>query len=136
MPDLHFNLQSHVHKINTLTLQEILESTYMKMSSTYTANAAVCQTVFSARLTDGQVRIIRLKHGDWNGDIECCLETVDISSRTSYQALSWCWGILAPETDPFLVLNTLRFQIPMNLEVALRHLRMCDQDRFLWCDAM
>jgi hypothetical protein len=107
-----------------------------KILSGYPLPSEVRSTLYSTKLSNGQTRVARLSGGAFHDPIECSIEVVSIGGDIHYEALSWYWGKINPATDPFLAADGFRFQIPANLEPALRHLRLPDKDRLLWCDAI
>ena len=106
------------------------------MLSSYPMNPDVRSALYSTKLSSGQTRVIRLSKGAFQDAIEGSFEVVSLEGKGDYEALSWCWGNMNPETDPFITIDGFQYQIPKNLESALRHLRLPDKDRPLWCDAV
>ncbi|KAF4953647.1 hypothetical protein FGADI_5983 [Fusarium gaditjirri] len=51
-----------------------------------------------------------------------------------YEALSYCWG--SADNRPIISLNTCPHLVTKNLEAALRHLRLKNETRTLWVDAL
>lgn len=80
-------------------------------------------------------RLLRLLHGS-DEDIECeIFEAVfQDEDLIPYEALSYAWGNL--ETPHAIKLNNKRLAITENLHVALKHLRIEDEDRIMWIDAV
>ena len=80
-------------------------------------------------------RLLRLLHGSTE-EIECeIFEAVFQDEHLiPYEALSYAWGNL--ETPHTIKLNNKRLAITDNLHVALKHLRVEDEDRILWVDAI
>ncbi|RSL63260.1 hypothetical protein CEP54_005303 [Fusarium duplospermum] len=67
--------------------------------------------------------------------IECSLHEVDHLSNPRYEALSYVWGTSPSRRS--ILLNGGEFSIGVNLEAALRQLRLRDgQGRTLWTDAI
>lgn len=57
-----------------------------------------------------------------------------VDHRPHYKSLSYVWGLELCETP--VSYNGCALQITENLDVALRHLRFEDKERFLWIDAL
>ena len=55
-------------------------------------------------------------------------------SAISYEALSYAWG--SSETTDYIIVNGGKLPITANLFWALFHLRLRDEDRILWVDAV
>ena len=106
------------------------------MLSGYLMPSNIRSALYSSTLCDGQTRVVHLLKGAFDDLIKCSLEVVTIGGDVPYEAVSWCWGTMNPATDPFLTVDGFPYQIPANLEPALRHLRLPDRDRPLWCDAV
>lgn len=84
------------------------------------------------------IRLIRLLNGI--GPIRAFLfkaflhKTGDGLNGMPYEALSYTWG--SPETTRHIVLNGKRFSCTENLYSALRYLRLEEEERILWIDAI
>lgn len=80
-------------------------------------------------------RLLRLLHGS-KSEIECEIFEAVFKQKhlIPYEALSYAWGNL--ETPHTIKLNNERLAITDNLHVALQHLRIEDEDRILWVDAI
>lgn len=80
-------------------------------------------------------RIVVLLPGEFNDAIECKLfSALGQEAPSSYEALSYAWG--DPNEITPIVVNGRRFNVTVNLECALRHLRRPDAERPLWIDAI
>jgi Heterokaryon incompatibility protein (HET) len=99
-------------------------------------------------LSDSQVRLLKLRRDAPDsllfGDLEIFefpyKETVPLR-RPDYEALSYYWGPKAlPGTEPLIYVlagnNLYPVQIRPNLERALKRLRLTNEDRWLWVDAL
>ena len=82
-----------------------------------------------------QIRVLHL-HPSRNFDerLTASLEVVSLKNRPVYSALSYTWGRNAASKP--ILLNGSDFDILVNLELALRHLRDSDDIRTLWIDAI
>lgn len=69
-----------------------------------------------------------------HAEIRCQLFHSSLDSHPGYEALSYAWGD-ANVTLP-ICLNSLEHHVTVNLEMALRYLRLEDQERILWIDAL
>lgn len=98
---------------------------------------------------ESEIRILRLLPGTFDDEIQCHLKHVDLDDPLDYVALSYVWG--NPEatkpikirydstkiTDRGQISRPLSlFQVTINLEAALRHIRYQDHERILWIDAL
>ncbi|KAH0551486.1 hypothetical protein GP486_007299, partial [Trichoglossum hirsutum] len=89
------------------------------------------------------IRVLILLPGQETDDIRCELEHTHISRRQQdllpegsrpYEALSYTWG--DPKRTRTVLLGECPYEVTVNLEVALRHLRLTDSPRVLWVDAL
>ena len=80
-------------------------------------------------------RLLRLLRSR-TGPIECELDHAALRSKTCtrYDALSYTWGDL--ELVETIKVNNKTLRVTDNLHNALCHLRLHDQDRVLWIDAI
>ncbi|KAI8711799.1 HET domain-containing protein [Fusarium sp. LHS14.1] len=85
-------------------------------------------------LNQRQIRILRLLPGESQDPIRCTLETAFLADYPSYQALSYAWG------DPLdcrsITVDGRRINVTVNLFNALQRLRLPDDERRLWVDAL
>ncbi|KAI8942848.1 hypothetical protein NX059_000888 [Plenodomus lindquistii] len=88
----------------------------------------------SRQLGDDDIRLVRILAGDWTDDIRCELLPGNLRDRPAYQALSYVWG--SPNNKRPIWLNDLQFEVTINLESALRHLRCQVTGTLLWIDAL
>lgn len=79
-------------------------------------------------------RLLLLKLGKWGSDIMCELQHECLASAQPYEALSYVWG--DPSDTRVIWLNGHPHYVTRNLYSALQHLRLEDQDRVLWVDAL
>lgn len=81
-----------------------------------------------------QIRILRLLPGQRDDPIRCELYSAHLGDRPYYEALSYVWG------DPNIVrpifLDGRQVRVTENLETALRGLRLGDDTRHMWVDAL
>jgi hypothetical protein len=66
--------------------------------------------------------------------IHCELRLASLEEKPSYEALSYTWGDTQVKSS--ISLDAARFDVTVNLEAALRRLRLPIQQRTLWIDAI
>ncbi|KAH7041174.1 heterokaryon incompatibility protein-domain-containing protein [Microdochium trichocladiopsis] len=80
-------------------------------------------------------RVARLKAAKERGaEIDCDLVDAQIGDGTDYEAVSYTWG--TDKDADFVVINEERLGIGLNLSLILRDLRLVNEDRVLWIDAI
>ncbi|KAI9745054.1 MAG: hypothetical protein M1818_001332 [Claussenomyces sp. TS43310] len=87
------------------------------------------------------IRVVVIRHDrDQSKPVECTLQTGSLDHLSfRYEALSYNWGPMRYCSRPirnWLYLDGFRFDININLDVALRRLRYPDKDRILWVDVL
>ena len=92
---------------------------------------AVYEKLDSATL---QFRVVVIEAGNWTDEISCTLRKTSPSSNITYEALSYVWG--DPKNTKEIRLDNQSYQVTLNLESALRHLRDQDKARTMWIDAL
>lgn len=85
-------------------------------------------------LANGEIRILEVLSGKHEDDMRCVLRSVDLPSLPSYEAVSYVWG--DPSITKPIDINGAAFNVTVNLEAALRHIRKPDASRLLWVDAI
>ncbi|KAJ4357271.1 uncharacterized protein N0V89_001846 [Didymosphaeria variabile] len=88
-------------------------------------------------LSRDEIRVVRLHPATaWDDQIDCSLMTLCLSDpeRPQYQALSYVWG--DARVTVHMKVNGLLFKGTKNLVDALRALRLQDQERIIWVDAI
>lgn len=83
-------------------------------------------------LGDGQIRLLRLQPG--TEDIHFTLESANLSEALDYEAISYCWG--DPADTRTVYCDGLPLQVTNSLFTALKRLRLREQTRVLWADAV
>jgi hypothetical protein len=82
-----------------------------------------------------QIRIVKLLPAlDFDDPIKCSLEHVSLGDPPPYEALSYAWGDASVTRT--ISLDGMPWEITVNLESALRHLRLKNFSRTLWVDAL
>ncbi|KAK1079868.1 hypothetical protein LTR33_006031 [Friedmanniomyces endolithicus] len=85
--------------------------------------------------TSSSVRIAVLQPGRGDDPVAFSLELVPVCrTATAYNALSYCWGFFADMVE--IQCNGRAFFATRNLRRALQQLRLPDQSRRLWGDAI
>lgn len=86
-------------------------------------------------LGGNKIRLIRICPGSWSDPISCDLLYTDLDDINSYHTLSYVWGSRRI-TRPILV-NDQTYEVTVNLESALRHLRhQLREETLVWIDAL
>lgn len=80
------------------------------------------------------IRLLVLLRGRGPDPIQCSLKTIAIEPPPVYEALSYSWG--DPRITKPIQVGSYCVDVTCNLELALKHLRLDDQDRTLWVDAI
>jgi hypothetical protein len=81
------------------------------------------------------IRLISLSPGaDFSSAIHCSVYQVSLDSNPEYEAVSYAWG--DPNIFETIFLDGFPFSVTVNLVSALRHLRLKDEARVLWVDAL
>lgn len=93
-----------------------------------------CASLIYSRISPGQTRLLCLKAGSWQDNLQCTLEPYTVSNATSYCALSYTWG--KPIFESRIICNGVDLAVTQNLSDALRNLRYEHVDRLLWVDAL
>jgi hypothetical protein len=87
---------------------------------------------------DGHVfRLILLHSGESDDEIYCTLFKAfipQLGTDVPYEALSYAWG--SSEKPEHIIVNEKPFMVTQNLFEALQNLRIEDEDRVLWIDAI
>jgi hypothetical protein len=90
----------------------------------------------SLKLERPAIRLMQLCRGE-GPELECHLFDAwfdDDESLIPYEALSYVWGSL--DTTHHINIGDTRLGITENLHEALTHLRLPDEDRIMWVDAI
>ena len=97
-----------------------------------------CQSVMypcSLPLGGNRIRLVRIMPGDWSDPISCELHFTALDAIHSYHTLSYVWG--PPKITRPILLNGQKYQVTVNLESALRHLRhQLREETLVWIDAL
>ncbi|KAI6868575.1 hypothetical protein KC338_g3903 [Hortaea werneckii] len=96
------------------------------------------------RVAPAGFRIVKIRPGPWDSEIECNLLPSLISTENSeqsftpYYALSYHWGPAGGQHTVRILVdsNAYTIQIRKNLHTALRRLRSTQEDVHLWVDAL
>ena len=86
-------------------------------------------------VADGTIRLLDLAPAPSPyTELQCKLINSSLSANTAYEALSYVWG--SSELPDTLYLPTGSLKITHSLDTAFRRLRLADQSRLLWVDAV
>jgi hypothetical protein len=85
-------------------------------------------------VTTGDIRILELDSGSFNDPLSCQLVVYSLESYPKYDALSYMWGDSSLTGSIFLDYEP--FPVTRSLENALRHVRLRDNVRYIWADAV
>ncbi|KAK5996826.1 Heterokaryon incompatibility 6-like protein [Cladobotryum mycophilum] len=88
-------------------------------------------------LATDAIRLVRLRKGSPEDPIRCDLfdSFLHESECIPYEALSYAWGSIS-NPEEIVVDGVKTLAITSNLHTALHYLRLGDQDRILWIDAI
>jgi hypothetical protein len=85
-------------------------------------------------LGDHEIRLVVLLPGSFSLQIECNLLHHKFDETLQYDALSYTWG--DPTITDVILLDGHEFRITRGLECALRYIRLPQDRRVLWIDAI
>lgn len=80
------------------------------------------------------IRLLALFPDQQAEEVKCKIVHTTLSEKPHYEALSYTWGQV--ETCAWIKLENVRFPVTTNLYGALKDLRLADQIRYLWVDAL
>ncbi|KAH7321322.1 heterokaryon incompatibility protein-domain-containing protein [Stachybotrys elegans] len=86
------------------------------------------------QLQSHSIRVLTVYPGTEQNGVVCGLEEVNIQRLPPYEALSYCWG--DPNDRLPIQCNGLPFRVTKSLHSALVRLRLPDQPRRIWADAI
>src|ERR1700712_2482196 len=81
-----------------------------------------------------EFRILHLLPGKTRNGLRCELQSAQLDSPPSYEALSYTWG--DPKAKETILCNGKKLEIGKSLSSALHTLRYTDRKRTLWIDAV
>lgn len=96
-------------------------------------NAQAAKAIYKP-LGPTEIRLVKIHPGGEEDEIHCSVFNVEHGTRPAYEALSYVWGSLADLESIFL--NGAPWKVTQNLEGALRQLRLLNEDRVMWIDAL
>ncbi|KAE9366433.1 HET-domain-containing protein, partial [Stipitochalara longipes BDJ] len=85
-------------------------------------------------LNQDEIRLVILLPRGRNDAIECRIVQSKISDKPDYEALSYEWGMAEPAQR--IIMDGIDRHITPNLWSALYHLRLQENERVLWIDAL
>ncbi|KAL8403269.1 hypothetical protein RB594_008502 [Gaeumannomyces avenae] len=82
------------------------------------------------------IRLVTIHPGSWVDDVRCELTVwpLDSARRPEYQTLSYVWG--SARVTEEISLNSIPWQVTVNLSCALRYLRHSSYPVVFWIDAL
>ena len=90
---------------------------------------------YGQRLSDTQIRLLRIHPGQLNDPLDCTLVSVELEAAPAYLALSYCWGRREPNVT--LTVNGQEgFRVTKHLRAALVRLRDEEEEQYAWVDAI
>lgn len=104
------------------------------MSKTLHSGPMDSQLSLHPLLADDQIRILEVLSGQHEDEIICTLQPVALHALPEYEAVSYVWD--DPKVTKPITINNASFDITVNLEAALRHVRQPGTSRLLWVDAI
>jgi hypothetical protein len=88
----------------------------------------------TCRLLGDSIRLLTLRSGIGEEDIQCILQEVRLQDKPVYSALSYTWG---PPGDLYKIwVNRMPVAVRKNLYSLLCHLRLPNSNRTVWVDAL
>ena len=81
-----------------------------------------------------QIRLLHILPGAWDDLISCELHVASLNDTPKYQSLSYVWG--NPKITETILLHGYEFQVTANLHAALRRLRLPNDVKIIWIDAL
>lgn len=86
-------------------------------------------------LRGNEIRLVKLLPGRWSEPIRCELQRTILGDHPDYNTLSYVWG--SRRARRHVLLNGKQFSVTVNLESALRHLRLrYENGLVIWIDAL
>jgi hypothetical protein len=83
---------------------------------------------------NGEIRLVELLPGCYDDVIRLNLHVKNLSDKPSYEALSYAWGTI--RSSNLAIINGCPVRVQESLDSGLRRLRLADQPRTLWVDAL
>lgn len=88
----------------------------------------------STSVSSKTTRNLRIKPGAISAAIQCDLEVIDLHNEPPYEALSYIWGELTLAQT--IRCNGRNKSVTPNLRAALQRLRLLEEERLIWVDAI
>lgn len=86
-------------------------------------------------LGPGQMRLLCIAPDEFTAPLICSTSTLPLAEPPQYETLSYAWGPPGVSSSS-ISLNDETFKISVELEAALRWLRLPDTMRYVWIDAI
>ncbi|OAG19712.1 HET-domain-containing protein [Alternaria alternata] len=92
-------------------------------------------TLYPTRLSESEIRLLHILPSEsTESPVSCELRQYEIDDIPAYEALSYCWGDSAERRE--IVCNGATHWVTMNLRDALVRLRLTNEARIVWADAL
>ncbi|KAF4633144.1 hypothetical protein G7Y89_g4978 [Cudoniella acicularis] len=99
-----------------------------------TAEAQLDPYKYSPLKERSSIRLLRIEPGHRVEPLKCNFLDTNIGSPQTYEAISYVWGNY--ELSETIECNSKSLRITKSLESALRRIRLTDQSRLVWADAI
>lgn len=107
------------------------------MDSIVSTSSGARNPLYPALTESKETRLIWVQPGSWEDDIHCKFSQMSLvldNNVPAYTALSYAWG--SPGVKNPIWVTGQQLLVTVNLECALRHLRLSDRPVLLWVDAI
>lgn len=92
-------------------------------------------TLYPTRLSDTEIRLLHILPSESpESPVSCELRQYETDDLPAYEALSYCWGDSAERRE--IVCNGATHWVTTNLRDALVRLRLTNEARIVWADAL
>ena len=81
-----------------------------------------------------EIRLLTLYPEAGSGEINCTLRHVLLSSKPTFEAVSYAWG--DPSLSKRVLCDGRKLFVTENLFTALKNLRFPDKERLIWVDGL
>lgn len=105
------------------------------LSRAFLGNIPATQNLYKPLMHAGEIRVLHLKSGLADEPLVCSLRHVQLQDpQLRFEALSYCWG--NEKSINSLDCDGTRQHIQFSLDTALRRLRLPNNTRIIWADAI
>lgn len=83
-----------------------------------------------------EIRVLEIAPASGNNIIECTMKRISLLENPvpAYETISYCWGL--PRAPSTIKLNGFLTPVPASSEATLKRMRLSEQPRVLWIDAI